>query len=733
MAAVWGWTVVPLALLHLLWWRRRPELLRFQLVLDLVLAVVVGPALATGAQLDPVRTLERNPPFEHWQWSGTTQYQPTHSDLVLQIHPWLAEARRHLLRGELPLISDRIGGGLPLLAAGQAGVWAPVNLPVWALGPERGTTVMVLWKLELAALGAFLFLRRAWRLRWAAAASGALVFAAGAYLMAWVIVPMGWVIAALPWAWWGTTAALAGRLRVARVLGVAVGLGWLMGSGLNPETAVIVVGSALLAGVLLHPRRWRRVLALGVVAAALTTLLAWPTLAYIRSSSKVAVLAAAEPNRTPPPLALRLQALEQAAVPMALGHPGRGDWSAPFPYSAAAVAVGGLGLGLLALGRVSRRRRRHLLAVLATLAVGAVLLYRVPPLDMVLVRLPLLSVMTLPRFAVLVFWGLAAWVGLAADAAMAGRRRSGWWVAAAAAVTAAVAGAAVVRGLAPVDGALALLTPVAVLAALPLLGRPVLLAPAVALELALYAVGINPLAAPADLVPQPPLVRRLTALARQEGGRVVGLGGMLPANLAARYGLGDLRAYDPVRPRPYVRLLAALGDPDPVLGGPLGSAPPGLLGAWSVRWLVTPAGLHPPGWVPVWRDSSGAIWRNPSWLPEVRVVGRTERAGEDAGWELLAADRLDLGVEAVVPADGPRGAADSARLQALEATDTAVRAQVRCDGPCLLVVARPWAPGWHAAVDGAGAEVVRANLAGLGVASPAGEHLVELAYNPWRW
>jgi uncharacterized membrane protein YfhO len=58
---------------------------------------------------------------------------------------------------------------------------------------------------------------------------------------------------------------------------------------------------------------------------------------------------------------------------------------------------------------------------------------------------------------------------------------------------------------------------------------------------------------------------------------------------------------------------------------------------------------------------------------------------------------------------------------------------VRCDGPCLVVAARPWAPGWRALVDGRPALLVRANLAGLGVVVPAGEHGVELDYNPWRW
>ena len=79
----------------------------------------------------------------------------------------------------------------------------------------------------------------------------------------------------------------------------------------------------------------------------------------------------------------------------------------------------------------------------------------------------------------------------------------------------------------------------------------------------------------------------------------------------------------------------------------------------------------------------------------------------------------------------PRVSAAEVRLLDVAADSRRVRATVLCDGPCLLVVARPWDPGWRARVDGDPADVERANLAGLGVVSPAGEHVVELVYRPW--
>ncbi|MCU0235433.1 MAG: glycosyltransferase, partial [Thermoanaerobaculales bacterium] len=538
------WTALPLALLHLWLWRRSRGLLRFQLALDLVLAVVVGPALLLGADLNPVRCLERNRPFTEHPWSETQ------SDLVLQFHPWWEAAREQLLAGRLPLIADGIGGGMPLLAHGQTGLWAPVMLPVWALGPERGTTVMALWKLEIAGLGAFLLLWRAWRLRWAAAAAAGVAYAGGAYQVAWLLVPLSWVTAALPWLWWLALAALRRRARWPATAALGLAGGWLLGCGLHPETAAVAFGSALLAGLALHPRRWLRLAAAAAVATAVAAALAWPTVGAIAASARVATALREQPNRAPVPAGWRGLALRQLLVPASNGHPGRGDWRAPFPHAPAATGIGGAALALMASGAIRRRHRRLLAAAAACAALGAVLYLRLPPLDALLTWLPPLDRMTLPRFAALLPWGLAVTAGLALDGALRGRLRHRAWRLAPALVLLAVAGAARPGQLAAADRAL-VLGAVAAAAAIPFLARrPRLTVAVVAVELAATAVGVNPFAAAADRLPRPEIVARLAALQAAEGGRIMGVDGVLPANLALRYGLADLRAYDPVRPLP---------------------------------------------------------------------------------------------------------------------------------------------------------------------------------------
>ena len=730
--SLYGWTLLPLLLLHLWFYRRSRALFRFQLLLDVILIVVIGPALDVGGDLNPVKTIKGSPPFRHVEWSASTGFQPTQGDLVYQFHPWWEETGRQLRRGELPRIQPGVGGGLPLMANGQTGLWAPVMLPVWLHGPERGTTIMAFWKLELAGLGAFLLFFKMMRLRWSAAAAGGIAWAGTPYLVGWLLVPLAWSVAALPWAWWAVWWAGRRRTRGLGIVAVGAAFGWLMGSGLHPETASIVCGSALLAALCYHPRRWWRPVVIAGAAGVITLMLSWPTVGYIAASSRAALGAHGEANREGLPWSIKKDLSRQIVVPAAMGHPGRGDWRPEYPYAPGAAGIGGAMLALLASGRPRRRYRRIAVAAGASAVLGLVLLLRIPPLDALLVRIPPLDQMTVPRFGVLIPWGLIVLGALALDGALRGRVRPVVVRLLPAMLVAVVAFWAAPWSLATVDLLLVGLS-AAMAVVVGLLRRWRIVPWIVTAEITLLAIGVNPVASASDRLPRPPLLERLIELEAGNPCRIVGIDGSLKPNLASLHGLRDLRASDPLRPVPFARLMGVLGEPPRILGGPLRRAPAGLCGAWGVGLALTPPGRDLHRWRKIYSDRDGAIWSNPLLLPEVRVVGQVYEEPGDPLTLLEVVRVLDFANTALVASGASDVEAATVALDLLKRTPTSVEALVECDGPCLVVVAQPWAPGWWAKVDGEDVPLVRANVAGLGAVAPSGRHRVEFSYRPWSW
>ncbi len=730
--SLWLWTVVPLVLLHVVWARCSPDGLRFQLLLDVVLAAVVGPALVSGNDLNPVRCVQNLPPFRSVEWSQRTAFQRTQSDVVFQFHPWWEEAGRQLLRGQTPQIQPAVGAGLPLLANGQTGLMAPVMAPVWLLGPERGTTVMAFWKLELAGIGAFLLMLRAWRLSTTAARVAGVAWAGSPYLVGWLLVPLAWVVAFLPWAWWLMWRVMRGRAGPRDAVAAGIIFGWVMGSGLHPETGAIVCGSALLMALMTRPRRWRRPVAVAALSGLVAVVLSWPTIGLISASSRHELGGEGAANRDRPPWSLQRDLVRQIIVPAAMGHPARGDWQAAYPHAPGAAGVGGAVLALLAVAGYRRRYRRLALAALSASVIGLVLLVRIPPLDCLLVRIPPLDQMTLARFGVLIPWGLVVLAALGLD----GARRERWRAPIARLVPAlmivAVALWSAPWRLAPFDTGLVIVT--CTLAVVVALFRWRTVIPfLVAGELGLLALAVNPVAAKEDRLPRPEILNRLAELEAQRPCRIVGLGLALPANLASRYGLSDLRASDPLRPVPFARLMGVLGEPRTVLGGPLTDLPPGLCGAWGVGFAMTGPKRSLPGWRKIWASSDGTIWENPELLPEVRVVGSAvaQPSGREGLHDVLSG--LDFGTTALVSHGASLVAASETKVEIGVRSPTRLKATVECDGACLLVIAQPWAPGWKARVEGESADIVLANVAGMAVPVPSGRHQVELTYHPWRW
>ena len=108
-------------------------------------------------------------------------------DLQTYFFPYWVAAARALQAGKLPLWNPYLFAGAPLLANSQAGVFYPLNWPLWLLsGPTlEGLTRTLHWSvllhLALAAVNTYLLARRLRVGRWGAALAG-LLYAGGGFL-----------------------------------------------------------------------------------------------------------------------------------------------------------------------------------------------------------------------------------------------------------------------------------------------------------------------------------------------------------------------------------------------------------------------------------------------------------------------------------------------------------------------------------------------------------------------
>lgn len=718
--AVALWIAVPLAALHVAL-RKRRAALAFQLAVDVGLLLLPGRLLLPGAHLGPGPS-----GAEAWGPVRTVGGSPEQVDLPTQLHVWWEETRRIARDGEPPWITTRIGGGVPLFANGQSCLLFPLHAPVWFLGAERGTDVMGVFKLELAALGAFLLLRR-FGVRALAAACGGLAWGFGLPLVSWLVSPLGWVLAAAPWAFYLAAGSVRGRRRDAVFLALLFGA--LLGGGVSPEAGAFLLLATALVGAVLGLGKWRRLARLAAPLALVLPLSAagaLPVFLTILGSSKYDTASVAPSF----PASLRGIVASVFLVPWRYGHPADGSWTAPVAAVAVALGVGTAALTFAVAALPRRRHRRAALAFASAGLVGAAFLFIVPGFRELALALPLFPRMLWHRASFLTSFALVL-LGAFGLEAFLSRPRRGRLVVAAVLVQAAVVAtvlASPVKRL-PRTALAAAGAPALVVAAVLAGGGPggVAIPLLVGLETFLVVWNVLPASRPS---PAPAAVRELQRLAGEDGRRMVGTDGALPPNLAARLGLSDLRANDPVRPRRLTALHRALGTEGDDLPGPLLSPWPGLLGAWGVGWLLTPAALPegaPPaeGWERIGAFEGGTIYRNLRALPVVRVAG-SERTAAGA-WE-SGVDATRFEETAVV--ESPLGLAGGGSSAVLEFRPHRVTARIDCDGRCLALLHVPLAPGWAATLDGAPAGLVPANIAAMGVVVPSGTHVVSWRYAP---
>lgn len=194
-----------------------------------------------------------------------------------------------MLGGSLPLWNPYIFGGMPLLASAQAGVLFPPNWFYLAFAPQAATNLMVVSSYVVAALGAYLYARRA-----GASPAGAVVTSLawqwGGFLVGQIghinVVQTG---AVLPWVLWALDGyAVTGRRKWGVALAAFVALQTFAGHQQTLAYSLSLASAYAAAGAYTHSRetraRYLRTLlfvAAGVLVAAVQIL---PSFELLRNS-----------------------------------------------------------------------------------------------------------------------------------------------------------------------------------------------------------------------------------------------------------------------------------------------------------------------------------------------------------------------------------------------------------------------------------------------------------------
>ena len=683
-------------------------------------------------------------------------------DLVSFLWPTYSYAAQALPAGRLPLWNHSLYSGAPLVADNQSGLFYPVNLLVFLLWPRLPYVAMealVIFHVWLAGAGTYLLLRELLAQsdapfpNWARAGA----FVAGtAYMLSDVFVTHVGnlnILAVAAWLPWvlllldhGLTRRSAGWCAAA---GVALGVAALAG---HAQLTLIVGGAVGLyglwrVGAALRRRDWRGatgLVALGALAglvafgvAALSLVPAVELTAYT-ARARLDYAAAAE-------YSLPWQGLAGLVSPLLFGRGAVAAWG-PWPR----VELGYASLAALFLAGFAPLRGRagwpRFLLALGVFGWLVALGGNTPVHRALYTFVPGFASLRVPaRYVLLTDFALAGLAGYGlARLPLLGWRRIGGW-----ALALAAGGAAVLYGAwrsvpahsahlpelrASLLGAgLLLAAALALLAVRRLRIAPLLLAGLVAADLVLMGAWVEVDGHDPTLGFEHPAV--VAFLQSQPGPlRIDNAASAWAPDAAARLGLEDIGGVsNPLGLAAYATYAGAVGS----RGSPL-------YNFLNAQFVLADKGA-PPGdasFVPVFNeDPTLDVYLNTNAKPRVRLVTEVQvvTSGEAAFGALHAPGFnpeqtviLDTTSADAPPPAGP-AASEAPTVFYTAYAPEAYTVVARTAAPAYLVYSEVWYPGWRAWVDGVETPVYRANFAFRAVYVPAGEHTIEMRFDPPAW
>jgi hypothetical protein len=349
--------------------------------------------------------------------------------------PLRVAAANITLSGSLPLWNPYIFGGMPLLASAQGGLLFPPNWFYLLFSPQAATNLMVVSSYMLAALGAYLYARRA-----GASVAGSVVTSLawqwGGFLVGQIghinVVQTG---ACLPWVLWALDGyGLTGRRKWGVLLAVFVALQTFVGHQQTLCYSLLLAAAyAVVNAYTLREARARylwslTLLAAGVLLAAVQIL---PTFELLRNSLRADSSYDFFTSFSLPP-----RMLETLLAPYVAGGGDGRLFRAPYVgppyYGEMAAYVGALGLMLAVCAVVFKRDAKTKFWAAAALVCLALALGRYAPLKFykLIYYVPVLNLFRVParhlmeaEFALAVLAGRGLTALLAARGARLTQRR----------------------------------------------------------------------------------------------------------------------------------------------------------------------------------------------------------------------------------------------------------------------------------------------------------------------
>ncbi|HKY33718.1 MAG TPA: YfhO family protein [Candidatus Polarisedimenticolia bacterium] len=618
---------------------------------------------------------------------------PVSADPV-RSYPWHLHAARSLSVGTVPLWNPYSLAGAPFAADPRSAVYDPLHWPAWIVPSPRVFAAAIPARAVLAGALMAVFLRGL-GLSGAAVVAGSALFALGGAMTLHLGSPQANAAALLPLVMHGAGAAAArpGGAPLL-LLGFAGAAQMLAGDPATFLMSFAAAGAWLAWCAAGSPRRGAAFWSFAggmVLAGAMASVQMVPSLQY----------------------ALRSVTL-----------PGEGPGGGGLAAMHAGSLFGG-GALVLAVASLRRWRRAIVFLVLAGASCAAALLPRASSRPLLLLGF---------AEAALAAMALGS---IQAEGAGGDRRGPAWWLAwlaAGAAVTALLSGLQTDA----LGSRAALLAPslaaAALAAALALSRRGGgILAGALALLIA-GALGhaadrANPEADPRRLFAPGPLtdfLRRDAASDMARGGRMAGVGSILPPESHMVYRIPSLQGRAGMAPQACGPLLARAGLERLRAGEPIDAGQRRLLDALGMRWIAAPPEGPVPGGSlrPAYDGPDGRVFVNDAAAPRFSFV---ESLRPEPG--LPARDRGGAAHDALPPGAPSAGAGAEVTVE----RDLAGTLSVRVSGqtrPGWLLVRDAYAPGWKASVNGERAAVRRAEECFRAIAVPAGDALVEMSYRP---